>query len=118
MNSTILWKIMTDKQTIQISTPIMVDGSLTTTLNITKPTFKDFIGFGKPVAEKNPFSKSLEVIWRNPSEIEVIQRMLVKMANLNEVEINMLAPEVAFEIAGELQGFLDFVIPSTPQQEQ
>lgn len=118
MYSTILWKIMSEKQTIQISTPIMVDGSMTTTLTITKPTFKDFISFGKPVAERNPFSKSLEVIWRNPSEVEVIQRMLVKMANLNEVEVNLLDAEVAFEIAAELQSFLDFVIPSTPQHEQ
>lgn len=109
---------MSNENTIVLSKPILVDGSMTTTLNITKPTFKDFIGFSKPIAERNPFSKSLEVIWRNPSEIEVVQRMLVKMANLNEVEINMLSPEIAFEIAGELQHFLDFVIPSTQQPEQ
>jgi len=107
---------MTD--TIKISKPILVDGNLTTTLNITKPTFKDFVAFGKPIAEKNPFSKSLEVIWRNPSEIEVVQRMLRKMANLNDIEIEMLEPEIAFEIAGELSSFLDFVIPSTQTPEQ
>jgi hypothetical protein len=105
-------------ETIQLSKPILVDGSHTTTLTISKPTFKDFIAFSKPIAEKNPFSKSLEVIWRNPSEIEVVQRMLRKMANLNDVEIDMLDPEMAFEIAGELQGFLDFVTPSTQALQQ
>lgn len=107
---------MTD--TIKISKPILVDGSLTTTLTISKPTFKDFVAFGKPIAERNPFSKSLEVIWRNPSEFEVVQRMLRKMANLNDIEIEMLDFETAIEIAGELQSFLDFAIPSTQTLEQ
>jgi hypothetical protein len=105
-------------ETIKLSKPIVVNGSPTTTIDITKPTFKDFIAFGKPIAERNPFSKALDVIWRNPSEIEVVQRMLRTMANLNDVEIEMLDPEMAFEIAGQLQGFLDLVIPSTQTQEQ
>lgn len=104
--------------TIQISKPIQVDGSMTTTLNVTKATFKDFINFGKTVAERNPFSKSLEVIWRPATELEVIQRMLRTMCNLNDVEINMLDPETAFEIAGLLQDFLPSLTHLTQTTEQ
>lgn len=93
-------------ETIQISKPIMVDGQMTTTLNVSKATFKDFVNFGKTVPERNPFSNSLEVIWRPATELEVIQRMLKVMCNLNDIEINMLDPETAFEIAGLIQDFL------------
>ena len=97
---------------ITLSTPILVDGSMTTTLKVNKAKFDDFIQFQKPVAEKDPFSNNRNaIVWRPASELEIAKRMIQKMANLNEVEVSLLSLDAAMEISELLTPFLGSLTP-------
>jgi len=91
---------------ITLDKPILVDGESTYKLKVTPATFKDFVAFSKPIAEKDPFSKSLNVLWRNPTEFEVSLRMIEKMANLSPMDTALLSMETAMTIVEKLTPFM------------